>query len=55
MFQKEIIDDLTKTHSTAASSQPSTSRTSRSRLLEDDHDPLRVPPRHPHGQPVSGW
>ncbi|XP_071142842.1 proteasome inhibitor PI31 subunit-like [Mytilus edulis] len=54
-LKKEIIDEITKSPRSGSSSEPSSSRPQRSRLHDDDHDPLRVPPRHPHRQPVPGW
>ncbi|XP_052097246.1 proteasome inhibitor PI31 subunit-like isoform X1 [Mytilus californianus] len=54
-LKKDIIDEITKSPKSGSSSEPSSSRPQRSRLHDDDHDPLRVPPRHPHRQPVPGW
>ena len=53
LFKKELIDELMKEPKTQSTNEPSTSRTERSRLYEDD--PLRVPPRHPQRQPVPRW
>jgi hypothetical protein len=48
-----LIDELMKEPKALSTNEPSTSRTERSRLYEDD--PLRVPPRHPQRQPVPRW
>ena len=53
LFKKELIDELMKEPKALSTNEPSTSRTERSRLYEDD--PLRVPPRHPQRQPVPRW